>query len=200
MPAGWMRRQGSNGAEGSQSTGNAQPDTARLLHIGSILATIGCTLLGASVVDPSASTFSARANVKAIRDVPESGNLSTVVSPEADHGGQDRPQAASQGFSGTARSDVRAELRQVPRPEVTDMATIPVAQDPRESLAVMAVAARHRGRMKLSCPCPMGVPSYRASLVNSDDRIANALFGPRSDGDKPASLNFRLRARESGSR
>jgi hypothetical protein len=200
MPAGWMRRQGCNGAEGSQSTGNAQPDTAGLLRFGSILATIGCALLGAGVVDPSASTFAVRANVEAIRDVPESGDISTVVSPEADHGGQDHPQAASQEFGGTARCDVRAELRQVPRPEVTDMATIPVAQDPRESLAVMAVAARHRGGMTLSCPCPMGVPSYRASLVNSDDRIANALFGPRSDGGKPASLNFRLGARESGSR
>jgi hypothetical protein len=195
-----MRRQGCNGAKGSQPPGSAQPDTAGLVRIGSILATIGCALLGGSVVDPSASTFAVRANVNAIHDVPESGDISTVVSPEADHGSQDRPQAASQGFGGTARSNVRAEPRQVPRLEVTDMATIPVAQDPRESLAVMAVAARHRGRMTLSCPCPMGRHSYRTGLVNSDDRIANALFDPRSDGGKPASLNFRLRVRESGSR
>lgn len=195
MLAGWMRRTGSNGAEGARSTDNAQHRTAGPLRIGPILAAVGCALLGASVVDLSTSTFAARAGVEAIRDVSKSWDISIVVISNASHCCQARPQAASQGFGRAARGNVRVEPARDTRPEFTDVATIAAAQDPREALVVMAAAAQHRGRMMHSCACSMDVRTDHAGLINSDDRIANALFGPGSDAGIPPQDWQRFRSR-----
>jgi hypothetical protein len=57
-----------------------------------------------------------------------------------------------------------------------------VTSDLREALVVMATGARHRGRFRFSCPCPMDRVAHRVDRVDSDDRIATALFGTGSDG------------------
>ena len=180
-----MRGQGPHGAELSHPAGSTQHDTAMLLLMGSMLATFGCALLAASVVDLSTPTIVARADVAAIRDVAEPVNVSIALIPDAVHRGQARPQAGSQRLTWMAWGDVRATTAQDTLPGFSGVATNSGAQDPGETLAVMAAAMRSQGRATDWCPCLMDIPSRPAGHVNSDDRIANALFGSGSDGVIP---------------
>lgn len=91
------------------------------------------------------------------------------------------PEADGQSRARTATGCLEPEGTRGTRAESTHLATIPLCGDPREALLMMA--AQYRGRGSYACPCPMGAPPYRSSLSNTDDRIAEALFGAASSLD-----------------
>ncbi len=138
-----------------------------------------------TVVNPAlAARFDAAQDAAGATGAPPFLHLGPV--PTHGHRGTDQsppvlPEVDGQWRARPATGCLGPEVTRATQAEPTDLATIPPCVDPRHALAMMA--AQNRGRVSDACPCLLGVPSYRSSLSNSDDRIANALFGASSSLD-----------------